>query len=142
MYKKIKNISTVDIGIFTAAVSDFKNKKISKKKIKKTGSLNINLVKNIDILENIGKDKNQRPKYLAGFAAETGDIRNAKKKLVNKNCDMIIYNKISRNNKVFGMNDNKISILTKKNIKNYAKSSKLHCTNLIIDSIYNEIKYK
>ena len=35
MYKKIKNISNVDIGIFTAAVSDFKNKKLVKKRLKR-----------------------------------------------------------------------------------------------------------
>ena len=55
---------------------------------------------------------------------------------------MISYNKISKQNKVFGLNENKISILTKNKIKNYAKSSKFKCANLIIDSIYNEIKTK
>ncbi len=139
MYKKIKNISNIDIGIFTAAVSDFKNKKISKKKIKKTGSLNINLVKNIDILENIGKDKNQRPKYLAGFAAETGDITNAKKKLVNKNCDMIIYNKIDNNQSVFGSDYNKISIVTKNRIRKCKKMTKVNCAKEIINDIYTNI---
>ena len=34
MYEKIKNISNIDIGIFTAAVSDFKNKNINNLKIK------------------------------------------------------------------------------------------------------------
>ena len=55
---------------------------------------------------------------------------------------MIVYNKITRKNKVFGLDQNKISILTKNNIKNYAKSSKFKCATLIIDSIYNEIKDK
>ena len=55
---------------------------------------------------------------------------------------MIVYNKISRNNKVFDLDENKISILTKNKITNHAKSSKLKCAALIIDSIYNEIKNK
>ena len=53
---------------------------------------------------------------------------------------MIIYNKISKKNKVFGLDENKISILTKNKTINYAKFSKLKCADLIIDSIYNEIK--
>ena len=64
----------------------------------------------------------------------------AKKKLKEKNCDMIIYNKISENNKIFGLNENKISILTKNKIRNYAKTSKINCSKFIIESIYNEIK--
>ncbi len=79
MYQKIRKISKIDIGIFAAAVSDFKNKNINKSKIKKNEKLNISLYKNIDILEKIGKSKTQRPKFLVGFAAETGSIDNAKK---------------------------------------------------------------
>ena len=78
MYKKIKSISNIDIGFFAAAVSDFKNKKINNNKIKKNKYLDLKLTKNIDILEKIGKDKKQRPKFLVGFAAETGNISNAK----------------------------------------------------------------
>ena len=55
---------------------------------------------------------------------------------------MIIYNKISKKNKVFGLDKNKISILKKNKIINYSKFSKLKCANLIIDSINNEIKNK
>ena len=59
-----------------------------------------------------------------------------------KKCNMIIYNKINKKNKVFGLDENKISILTKNKIVNYSKFSKLKCANLIVDSIYNEIKNK
>ena len=54
---------------------------------------------------------------------------------------MIIYNQINKNNKVFGLNFNKISILTKNNTRNYAKTSKINCAKYIIDSIYREINY-
>ena len=82
------------------------------------------------------------PKYIVGFSAETYNKILAKKKLKEKNCDMIVYNKISRKNKVFGLDENKISVLTKNKIINYAKSSKFKCATLIIDSIYNEINNK
>jgi len=139
MYEKIKKISKIDIGIFTAAVSDFKNKKISKSKIKKSKNLNISLAKNIDILEKIGKSKTQRPKFLVGFAAETGGINNAKKKLVDKNCDMIVYNKIDNKNNVFGSDYNRVSIITKNQIKKYKKMTKVNCAKQIIKQIYNSI---
>jgi len=135
MYNKIKKISKIDIGIFSAAVSDFKNKNISKSKIKKNKNLYLNLIKNIDILEKVGKNKKQRPKYLVGFAAETGGIKYAKKKLIDKNCDMIVYNKINNKNKVFDSDYNKISIITKNHIKNYKKMTKVNCANEIIKNI-------
>ncbi len=136
MYKKIKSISNIDIGFFAAAVSDFKNKKINNNKIKKNKYLDLKLTKNIDILEKIGKDKKQRPKFLVGFAAETGNISNAKQKLINKNCDMVIYNKINKENKIFGSEYNKISIVTKFQIKNFKKMTKSNCAKEIINYIY------
>ena len=62
-----------------------------------------------------------------------------KKKLMQKNCNMIIYNKISKDNKVFGLNENRISILTKNKERDYAKTSKINCAKYIIESIYKEI---
>ncbi len=137
MYEKIKKISNLDIGIFAAAVSDYKNKKIQKTKIKKRTNLRIDFAKNIDVLEKIGKSKKQRPKYLVGFAAETGSVSNARKKLINKNCDMIIYNKITNKNKIFGSDYNKISIITKNKTKNYKKMTKVNCAKEIINCIYS-----
>tara|TARA_B100000989_G_scaffold251568_1_gene199605 strand:+ start:219 stop:1388 length:1170 start_codon:yes stop_codon:yes gene_type:complete len=139
MYKKIKKITKIDIGIFTAAVSDFKNKKIRKSKIKKNQNLNISFSKNIDILGKIGKSKTQRPKFLVGFAAETGGIDNAKKKLVDKNCDMIVYNKIDDKNKVFDSDFNRITIITKHQIKKFKKTTKINCAKQIIKEIYSTI---
>ena len=138
MYEQIKKISNIDIGIFTAAVSDFKNKNISKLKIKKNKNIKINLKKNIDILEKIGKNKKRRPKFLVGFAAETGSVIFAKKKLIDKNCDMIVYNKINNKNKVFDSNYNQISIITKNQIKEFKKMTKVNCAKEIIRHIYNK----
>ncbi len=139
MYEKIKNISKIDIGIFTAAVSDFKNKKINKSKIKKNKNFNLNLTHNIDILHKIGKSKKHRPKFLVGFAAETGSINYAKKKLIDKNCDMIVYNKINNKNKVFDTEYNQISIITKEEIKKFRRMTKINCAKKIIKHIYNNI---
>ena len=83
--------------------------------------------------------KKNNPKFIVGFSAETEGKFNAKKKLIEKKCNMIIYNKINEKNKVFGLNENKISIITKNKTKNYAKTSKINCAKYIIESIYKEI---
>ena len=140
MYNQINKYNkNIDLAIFSAAVADFKVDKVSSRKIKKNNITSINLIKNIDILKSIATQKNNRPKFVVGFSAETEGKVNAKNKLKEKNCNMIIYNKINKNNKVFGLNENKISIITKKKIINYSKTSKINCANYIIDSIYNEI---
>ncbi len=139
LYEKIKYMKNIDIGIFTAAVSDFKNKEIKKSKIKKNKNLTINFVKNLDVLEKIGKSKKLRPKYLVGFAAETGSVANAKKKLINKNCNMIVYNKITNINKVFESDYNKISIVTRNEVKKFKKMTKINCAKEIIKFIHKKI---
>ncbi len=143
MLDRVKKANkNVDIAIFSAAVADFKIKKISEKKIKKENFKSILLKKNIDILKTISLLKTDRPKYVVGFSAETDGIISAKKKLNEKNCDMIIYNKISNDNKVFGLNENKISVITKDKVKNFSKTSKVNCAKYIIDSIYKQIRIK
>ena len=143
MLERVKKANkNIDIAIFSAAVADFKTKKLSEKKIKKENLKSILLKKNVDILKTISLLKKNRPKYVVGFSAETGGLINAKKKLNEKNCDMVIYNKISNDNKVFGLNQNKISVITKDKVKNFPKTSKVNCAKQIIDSIYNQIRIK
>ena len=135
MLKKILKLSNLDIGIFTAAVADYKANKISSNKIKRTSNINLKLIKNTDILKKISLSK-FRPKIVVGFAAETGGTELAKKKLLEKNCDLIIYNKVNKKNNVFGSDSNKISIITKNKSKKFKKMSKVNCAKEIIKSIY------
>ena len=137
-----KQNKKIDVAIFCAAIADFKVKKMSNKKIKKNSLTALKLIKNIDILKKISTQKTNRPKFIVGFSAETDSKILARKKLEEKKCNMIIYKKKSKKNKVFGLDENKISILTKNKIVNYSKFSKLKCANLILDSIYNEIYNK
>ena len=81
-----KELKKKDVFIGCAAVADFRMKKISEKKIKKSSdqSLSLELVLNADILEFVGHSKD-RPKLVIGFAAESSDlIKNAKEKLIKK----------------------------------------------------------
>ena len=135
MYNEIKKIKKIDLGIFSAAVSDYKVGSVYKNKLKKNDFNKIKFNQNIDILKQIGNSKKYRPKLLVGFAAETNNIIGAKKKLLDKNCDVIIYNKINNSNKVFGLDYNKIKVITQNKIVSFPKMSKTNCAKKIVEII-------
>ena len=126
MLKATQENLPTDVAIFSAAVADFKVKEKENKKIKKQQNLNLDLEKNIDILNYISKHNSLRPKLVIGFAAETNDIQeNAQKKLIEKNCDWIIANDVSNKSIGFDSNFNEVSIFYKdKKIKNEKLSMK------------------
>lgn len=89
----------MDVLVMTAAVGDWKAVGKSKQKIKKKKTLNLKLTLNPDILAYIGKLKKQgkakKDLILVGFSIDTRDlINNAKKKLKDKNLDIIVANPI------------------------------------------------
>jgi len=102
-----------DVFISVAAISDWRAKEIAEKKIKKNNfSSSLQLTKNFDVLKEISQN-NRRPKLVIGFAAETNDlIKNAQKKLLEKKCDWILANQLSKN-LGFGTKKNKIVLLKK-----------------------------
>tara|TARA_Y100000389_G_scaffold109754_1_gene106841 strand:+ start:163 stop:1368 length:1206 start_codon:yes stop_codon:yes gene_type:complete len=120
MLKATQENLPADVAIFSAAVADFKMKEKKNEKMKKHGYLNLELEENIDILNYISKHNSLRPKLVIGFAAETNNIQdNAKKKLIEKNCDWIIANDVSNNSIGFDSDFNEVSIFYKdKEIKN------------------------
>ncbi|MGR6544764.1 bifunctional phosphopantothenoylcysteine decarboxylase/phosphopantothenate--cysteine ligase CoaBC [Paenibacillus tundrae] len=99
-----------DIVVKAAAVADYRPKEVYKEKMKKTGdTLSLELIKNIDILETLGKQKTHQ--FLIGFAAETNDIeRYAREKLERKNCDLIVANDVTRAGVGFGTDTNAVNI--------------------------------
>ena len=110
MFKATQKSLPTDIAIFSAAVADFKIDKRSNKKIKKK-NLTINLEKNVDILNYVSNHNSMRPKLVIGFAAETDDLdKNANIKLINKNCDWIIANDISKREGGFNSDYNEVTI--------------------------------
>ena len=120
MLKATQENLPADVAIFSAAVADFKVKEKKNEKMKKQEYLNLELEKNIDILNYVSKHNSLRPKLVIGFAAETNDIqKNAKKKLIEKNCDWIIANDVSNKSIGFDSDFNEVSIFYKdKKIKN------------------------
>ena len=97
MYREVNKLyHSSHIVVMAAAVSDFKVKNYSEGKIKKKDKLILELEKTIDILETLGKKKNNQ--ILIGFAAETDNLlENSKDKLKRKNADLIVANKVGEN---------------------------------------------
>ena len=130
-----------DVAIFSAAVGDYKVKEISKKKIKKQDKLNLELEKNIDILNYVSNHNSLRPKLVIGFAAETNNLENyANKKLNEKNCDWIIGNDISNQKIGFGSDFNEVSIFYKNNKMeklNYKPKSEI--SDELVDKIISHL---
>ena len=114
MFRETQNNLPADVAIFSAAVSDFKIKGQNEKKIKKDDYINLNLEKNIDILNYVSNHNSLRPKLVIGFAAETDNIKkNAKKKLMEKNCDWVIANDVSNKSIGFDSDFNEVTIFYK-----------------------------
>jgi len=118
MFEKTKEFFVFsDISILSAAVSDFKPKKIVSHKIKKNDnrSLLIDLVPNVDILNHLGTLKRD-DQLLVGFALETdNEIKNAIKKIKSKNLDAIVLNSLNDEGAGFRHNTNKITFINNKN---------------------------
>jgi phosphopantothenoylcysteine decarboxylase/phosphopantothenate--cysteine ligase len=143
MFKATQSSLPADVAIFSAAVADFKIKEQKKQKIKKENFVNLNLEKNIDILSYISNHNSLRPKLVIGFAAETNDIKNnAKKKLMEKNCDWIIANDVSNKSIGFGSDFNEVTIFYKDkkiNEEKLAIKKKSEISDEIIDRVVNQL---
>jgi phosphopantothenoylcysteine decarboxylase/phosphopantothenate--cysteine ligase len=102
------------IGVFTAAVADFKPQNTAKIKLKKReGIETIMLEQNPDILKWASSNKNKVQKVI-GFALETNnEEENALIKLKQKNLDLIVLNSTKDEGATFGGEQNKVTVFGK-----------------------------
>ncbi|MCH7827734.1 MAG: bifunctional phosphopantothenoylcysteine decarboxylase/phosphopantothenate--cysteine ligase CoaBC [Bacteroidetes bacterium] len=129
-----QNLKNNDVLIMSAAVADYSPAKKANNKIKKENKLQpIQLRVNNDILASL--DKNG--KFIVGFALETENgLINAKKKLTNKNLDMIVLNVLKAKQISFESDTNKVIILNKSGDK---KDFPLQSKFLVANNILTEI---
>ena len=143
MFCETQNSLPADVAIFSAAVSDFKIKEKKEQKIKKEDYINLNLERNVDILNYVSNHNSLRPKLVIGFAAETHNIKNnAKKKLMEKNCDWIIANDVSNKSIGFESDFNEVIILYKDkkiNDEKLTKKKKSEISDEIIDRVISHL---
>lgn len=134
-------IPRMNIGIFAAAVADYRPKTVESKKIKKSDdSLVLELKKNPDVLAYAAEFKDQFGYQLIGFALETdNEEENAKKKLKKKNLDYIVLNSLNDKGAGFSGDTNKVSILDRNNkLTRFELKSKAEVAKDILRTITNE----
>ena len=132
--KKFKNVNG---AILTAAVVDYKPKKVSGKKIKsRDQNLLMEFEQTVDIARELGKVKNMT-QFLVGFALESeNEVKNARNKLKEKNFDFIVLNSLRNKGAGFKYDTNKISIIDKdNNLTNFELKPKKEVANDIINKI-------
>ena len=132
-----ENWKNADIGIFSAAVSDYRPEKIESQKIKKTEkTINLQLLKNPDIISWASENRGAK-QFVVGFALETNNaLEFALNKLDSKKMDMIVLNSMEDKEAGFKKETNKITILDKNKGKYaFPAKSKREVANDIIDTI-------
>jgi phosphopantothenoylcysteine decarboxylase/phosphopantothenate--cysteine ligase len=116
MYEACKAVfKSADIIIMAAAVADYTPVNISGEKLKKKEeTISLGLKRTHDILEELGKGK-KKNQLLIGFALESGDgVQNAKKKLEQKNLDLVVLNSLDVKGAGFDVQTNKVKIIGRK----------------------------
>ncbi|HEU4611894.1 MAG TPA: bifunctional phosphopantothenoylcysteine decarboxylase/phosphopantothenate--cysteine ligase CoaBC [Kofleriaceae bacterium] len=128
-----------DAIVMTAAVADYRPAREAKEKLKR-GTLGaktaIELVANPDVLAELGKARKGTSPLLVGFAAETEDvIENARKKLREKRCDLIVANDVSEPNAGFAVDTNHVQLVDASEVVEVPPAPKSEVAHRILDRI-------
>jgi phosphopantothenoylcysteine decarboxylase/phosphopantothenate--cysteine ligase len=113
MYKAVMSyFDWATIVIKAAAVADYGPSAVIPQKLKKgTPDLSLKLTRTPDILKELGKRKKRQ--ILVGFAAESKNLAvEARRKLQEKNLDLIVANDITVPGAGFGFDTNQVKIIT------------------------------
>ncbi len=125
-------------AILSAAVADYRPAECADHKLKKNGSegMHLDLVQNPDILASLGQAKKDG-QTLVGFALETdNELSNAQHKLERKNLDYIVLNSLRDKGAGFGVDTNKVTILSRDgNRKESPLLSKTEVARLIVETV-------
>jgi phosphopantothenoylcysteine decarboxylase/phosphopantothenate--cysteine ligase len=122
------------IVIKTAAVSDYRPKAPVAQKIKRKGSMALELEPTPDILTDISLQKTGQ--ILVGFAAETENVlENARQKLVSKNLDAVVLNDVSREGVGFDCDRNAVTIITRDEVVEVPETTKWEVAQRVLDQI-------
>ena len=144
MYNAVMNeLPHCDILIKAAAVADYTIEKFSCEKIKKKDDdFSLNLTRTQDILKSVGQKKCDN-QVVCGFSMETENLLdNSKKKLQAKNCDMIIANNLNDKGAGFGIDTNKITMITEHSVDEFDVMTKKEVAIEILNKTLEMYKLK
>ena len=127
--------SDANVFVACAAVADYRIDAIANEKIKKSqDSMQLNLVKNPDIVADVAAMKNKP--FTVGFAAETQDVEHyARGKLARKNLDMIAANNVATQGQGFNSDDNALTVFTAQDKKDLPLTSKNELAKQLVQLI-------
>jgi phosphopantothenoylcysteine decarboxylase/phosphopantothenate--cysteine ligase len=135
----MNNYDNADIIVMAAAVSDYRPEKTMEQKIKKgSESWGLEMVANPDILKELGSRKTGKDEpLLVGFAAESRDhVEEGKRKLKEKNLDLIVVNDITGSDTGFGTETNQVSLIDRDyQLEKLSLMPKEECADMIWDKV-------
>jgi len=130
----VANLERSSVIIKAAAVADFTVRNAAAQKIKRGGTMNLELESTPDILKEIAGRKGRR--IVVGFAAETQNaLENARKKLQSKSLDAIVVNDVSKPGIGFDSERNAVTILTPTDSINVPETTKWEVAHRVLDVV-------
>lgn len=122
------------VVIKTAAVSDYRPKSVSGQKIKRAGSMSVELEPTADILAELVRHRQSQ--IIVGFAAESENVlENARRKLLAKSLDAVVVNDISHEGVGFDSDRNAVTILTHQEVVDVPVTTKWEVAQRVLDQV-------
>ena len=136
----VRRSSENDVIIMCSAVADYRPAVCADQKVKKQdGDMSIALTRTKDMLGYLGNHKREG-QLLVGFSMETENlIENSRQKLTRKNADLICANSIAGNQTGFGVDTNKVTLITTREVSELPLCSKEETADLILTYIINNV---
>jgi phosphopantothenoylcysteine decarboxylase / phosphopantothenate---cysteine ligase len=124
-----------DVVVMAAAVADYRPAEVlAGKRGKDTETWTIELEPTTDVLKTLGA---RGEAVLVGFAAESGEeaIERARRKLTDKNVNLVVFNDVSRNDIGFDSDDNEVVLVGHENERRIEKAPKREIAGAILDEV-------
>jgi phosphopantothenoylcysteine decarboxylase/phosphopantothenate--cysteine ligase len=139
MLAAVERALPADVGVFAAAVADWRTAASSREKIKKKTTRTapeLTLVENPDILAAVAHRNSDRPRLVIGFAAETENVvEHARAKLARKGCDWIVANDVSPETGVMGGDMNTVHLVSKAGVEDWPSQTKEQVASALVRRI-------
>jgi phosphopantothenoylcysteine decarboxylase/phosphopantothenate--cysteine ligase len=137
MQRTMQEAGPADAIVMAAAVADYRFAQTTTEKQKKGGeTATMDLVRNPDILAELGAARKSVRPVLVGFALETGTrahvVAEARRKLREKRCDVVVANEA---HVAFGGDDNEISFVTENRDERLPRAAKVELADALLDRI-------
>lgn len=138
MLEAVEAALPADVGVFAAAVADWRVASAGARKIKKEcGKLPVlEFAENPDILASVSRMEAGRPPLVVGFAAETDDVvDHASAKRARKGCDWIVANDVSPATGIMGGAENAVTLITADGAEAWPRMSKADVAQRLVARI-------